>query len=232
VVTRQIYSQPAFRRSGSTWVPIDPRVAATSGTQLAATAAGGVKPIHFGSDSGQLIQLDLDGGPVTLSAAGLTVSAPSLSGNQVLYASVATDTDLQYRTLPAGVKEELILKSPASPTTYMFHLADPSGQLGAVQQQPDGSWRFSVKVDGLWVELAPAFAYKKPTTGLPAIDRSSAHLSVVKVGNGFDITISVDPAWLVGKSFPIVLDPSLNFNSGSNTGVDYYKPSGAVAAIP
>ena len=161
-----------------------------------------------------------------MSAAGLTVSAPSLSGNQVLYASVATDTDLQYRTLPAGIKEELILKSPASPTTYVFHLADPSGQLGAVQQQPDGSWRFSVKVDGLWVELAPAFAYKKPTTGLPAIDRSSAHLSVVKVGNGFDITISVDPAWLVGKSFPIVLDPSLNFNSGSNTGVDYYKPSG------
>lgn len=226
LVTRQIYSQPAFRRSGSTWVPIDTKVAVTSGTQLAATEVGGVKPVHFGSDSGQLVQFDLDGGPITLSASGLTVTAPSLAGNQVLYAGVAPDTDLQYRTLPAGIKEELILKSALSPTAYVFHLADPTGQLGSIQQQPDGSWRFSVKIDGLWLELAPAFAYQKPTTGVPVIDRNSAHLSVVKAGNGFDIRINVDSAWLVGKSFPIVLDPTLNFSAGSNTGVDNYQPSG------
>src|SRR5712692_5829661 len=216
LVTKQIYSQPAFRRSGSNWVPIDTTVVATSGTQLAATEAGGFKPVHFGSDAGQLIQLDFDGGPITLSALALTVSAPQLSSNQILYANVTTDTDLQYRTLPAGIKEELILKSALSPTTYLFHLADPAGQLGTVQQQPDGSWRFSVKIDGLWLELAPAIAYQLPASGLPAIDPTSAHLSVVKAGNGFDIRISVDPVWLTGKSFPIVLDPTLNFSAGSN----------------
>ncbi|HEV2032653.1 MAG TPA: hypothetical protein VGU71_00370 [Candidatus Dormibacteraeota bacterium] len=169
LVTRQIFSLPAFRRSGSMWVPIDTTVTATAGAQLAATASGGTKPIHFGSQAGQLIQLDLDGGPVTFSAPALAVAAPQLSSNQAFYANVAADTDLQYRTLPAGIKEELILRSAKSPTTYLFHLADPAGQLGTVQRQPDGSWRFSAQFDGLWVELAPAFAYQKPTTGLPSL---------------------------------------------------------------
>ncbi|HEV2032654.1 MAG TPA: RHS repeat-associated core domain-containing protein [Candidatus Dormibacteraeota bacterium] len=48
----------------------------------------------------------------------------------------------------------------------------------------------------------------------------------MKAGDGFDITISVDPVWLVGKSFPIVLDPSVQFSAGSNTGVDFYTPLG------
>jgi RHS repeat-associated protein len=99
-------------------------------------------------------------------------------------------------------------------------------KLGNAQRQPDGSWRFDNKVDGLWLELSPAFAYQQPAKGLPVIDPASAHLTVAKAGAGFDITLSVDSAWLVGKTFPIILDPSLNFSCGSNTGVDYYKPSG------
>jgi RHS repeat-associated protein len=227
LVTKQVWSEPAFRHSGSAWLPIDTTLTTTASGSFPINADKTVRPIHFGNQAGQLIQVDLDKGPVTLSAPSLTISAPSISGNQIVYAEVGNGVDLNYRVLPGGIKEQIVLHSATAPTTYTFHLADPAGQLGQVHQLPDGSWVFDVKVDGLSLQLAPAFAYVEPRNGAPPnIDPKSAHLVVAKLAGGFDLTISVDPTWLAGKTFPIVLDPSLNFSPLAKTGVDFYTPNG------
>jgi len=71
----------------------------------------------------------------------------------------------------------------------------------------------------------PAAVAPAPTAGaapaapvLPGAD--SATLRVVRGGDGFDVTVSVRPAWLIGKHFPVVLDPSLVFSSADGTVFD------------
>ena len=224
-VNWQASSQPAFRRNGSSWSAIDTSVTPSTGT-FAAAAEDAIRPIHFGSQAAQLLQIDFDKGPVTVSAATLAISAPGITSNQVTYASVAAGADLRYRVLPGGVKEEIVLHSSVAPTTYVFHVADPNSQLGTIKQQPDGSWQFDLTVDGLNVQLAPAFAYEQPVGGLPQIDPGSGHLTVVPSVGGFDVTESIDAGWLVGKSYPIVLDPTINFSAATGTGVDNYTPKG------
>jgi hypothetical protein len=101
--------------------------------------------------------------------------------------------------------------------------------LGAVHAQPDGSYRFDAEVgEGVVMGLAAPYAYEEATPeenrpGGPAVAAptlpgpASAHMSVVSAGDGFDVITSVDADWLEGKSFPIVLDPTVTFSHAAGT---------------
>jgi RHS repeat-associated protein len=244
-VTKQLYLSPQYRRSGSSWTAVDPAVRATGSASQPYAAAGAVRPIHLGSNASNIVQLDLDKGPVTMSSSELTGSTPQMSGGAVVYANAARDTDLRYAVSADGLQEWIILRSANAPTQFRFHIADPSGQLGGVDQQADGSYRFRTTIDGdVAVTLPPALAYAEPpaSTGggatvlaTPlAADGTSAHLTVTAAGNGYDVTIAVDPAWLAGKKFPIVLDPTVNFSDSNGNilaGADGYY-SNATAHCP
>jgi RHS repeat-associated protein len=220
--TRDLYPGPEFRPNGAGWEPIDPTIKPTSKPGFALAAEGAVRPVRFGTDASRLVQLELDHGPVTLSAPALRVGAPDPSGAGVSYADVAPDTELRYRVGSSGVKEELVLGSSAAPQQFRFHLADPGGQLGAVHAQDDGSYRFDAKVGSdLAVVLPAPVAYEAPANGdrvAPAAGSAptSAHLSVTAAGDGFDLVLAIDAQWAKDKHFPIVLDPTVSFQPASN----------------
>lgn len=221
--TSHVTPDPSFRRNGQGWAPLDKTVQPRADPALPFSAEGTVRPVRFGTSSSRLVELELDGGPVILSADGLTAAVPTPGNNGVLYSGVASNTDLRYSVSPSGVKEEITLKSAQSPTSYTFHIADPKGQLGAAHAAKEGGYQFDTVIDGaVGLGLGAPFAYEPPVGTLPPVhDLGSAHMTVTKEAKGFAVTLSVDPKWLQGKVFPLILDPSWNFNEyGNFYGVD------------
>jgi RHS repeat-associated protein len=217
-VTERIYPEPEFRQTSSGWQPIDASVHADDHGK-AAGAEGMIRPVRFGGSANDLFELDLDGGAVTLSDSGLSPSGTHVRGDGVDYTGVATDTTLSYSVNPHAINETITLASGSAPRSYTFHLSDPHHQLGSLVDNHDGSYSFTGLIDGdVKISLEPAYAYQPPEPGLaPALVRGSAHQSVIASGDGFDITESIDSHWLAGKTFPIVLDPTVSFTDSNGT---------------
>ena len=230
-VTLSLSPSPLFRKTASGLATVDATVQASSDPTLPAAANGALRPIRFGANASQVAQLALDAGPVTLSAPGLKIAAPQVSSDGVAYAGVAAATDLRYRVSASGLKEEIVLASAAAPTSFMFHLADPSGALGAATATPGGGYVFANKVDDATVSLPAPFAYEQKAAaadgGHAPRDLSSAHLTLTKAGDGWDLVVSLAQPWLLaGRSFPIVIDPTLTFSEGNSFDGSYaYSPS-------
>src|SRR5439155_13185403 len=122
-------------------------------------AEKGVRPIRFGRQASDVVELGLAQGPVTLSASDLAITKPTSDGNGVVYHDVAADTDLRYRVSASGLKEELVLRSDKAPHTFAFHLSDPKGQLGAPTSTDGGGYRFPNLLDGdIALTIPPAVA--------------------------------------------------------------------------
>lgn len=217
--TTEEYAGPSFHRTGTDrdgprWVPLS---AAVSGSGTAADplrAADLPRPVTLGRSAAALVSVAAPGGTVSIGSAGLRLGLPRRTGATTTYPDAAADTDLQLVTSTTGVKTNLVLRSTAAPRGFRFHIADPMGVLGSATEQADGSWLFSGSMgDGYRLALAPAVAY---VAGQPATaDRTSATQSLVKAGDGWDVTLAVNPAWLAGKAFPVVLDPSPVFVDGT-----------------
>lgn len=215
--TVDVHLDPTYRKSNGNWAKIDPSVHTTGKAAQPLSAENGLWPVRFGVANTDIVELDLDNGPVTLSNDGLSIAAPSANADGATYAGVATGADLRYRLSSSGLAEELVLSSPSAPTSFTFHLADPHKQLGTVSHTADGGYVFSTLFDGgVRIEIPPAYA-SQPVNGVqpPIADPSSAHLSVAPAGDGFDVTESVDATWLATKSLPVILDPTLNFTDGN-----------------
>ena len=228
-ITTQFFATPAFRRTATGWAPIDPSVKPRAEVTHPFSAEGTVRPVRFGKTSAGVVEIELDGGPLTMAAPGLNIGPPSATANGVIYADAAKDTDLSYTVTASGVKEKLILRSPLAPRSFTFQLADPKHQLGKPSAQPDGSVVFGNEIDRhVRLVLSPAVAYQG--TGAPSDpvtnDPSSAHLSISQVKNGYTVSIAVDERWVATKHYPIVLDPSVTFSSTQMTlGTDYDNTS-------
>lgn len=160
-VTQSVSLRPLFRKTAAGLAAVDPSVKSSRDRSAPAAAEGALRPIRFGAEASQVARLDLDAGPVTLSAPGLRIGAPQVEPNGVVYKSVAADTDLTYRVSAGGLKEEVTLGSASAPTTFVFHLSDPKGALGAASPTPGGGYVFANKVDDATVELPPPFAYEQ-----------------------------------------------------------------------
>ncbi len=215
-VTRTIYPQLSFHTDAQgTWVPIDPAVVAArdEAGPDAATVPDGIRPVAFGRDAKRLVELQLDGGDVTLSAAGLTFDKPVVSEDGVTYVDGKRHAAVTFTSGLDGVKQEVTIGDATAPRTYRFHLADPAGVLGNAVPTEDGGYRFDKPVaDGLYLTIPAPFAYEEATgPDATAGAAPSATLEISRHGAGFDIVESVDPAWLKGKTFPIVLDPTLTY---------------------
>ena len=228
--TQTLSPSPLFRKTASGLMAIDATVKASADPALPAAADAALRPIRFGTTSSEVAQLALDAGPVTLSAPGLNIGAPQINPDGVSYPAVATDTDLRYRVTAGGLKEEVVLASPSAPTSFTFHLADPKAALGAAKALPGGGYSFANKIDDAAVSLPAPFAYEQRSAGAGVIPRdlTSAHLGLTKAGDGWDLVVSVDPTWLAstGRTFPIVIDPTVNFSDANAFDGSYeYSPS-------
>ncbi len=226
-VQATFFDQPAFGKgSDGKRRQSDNGLAETpDSTQDAAVADRAFKPLRFGRSASKLVELGLDEGPVRLGSKDLKLGKPERSvDGALLYRDVARDTDLKLAPAGAGVRTELVLKSASAPTSFTFDLSDPKGQLGDGSYTASGGYRFTSPVDdGVQLELGTPFAYSVDVAHPGYIaggEAGSALLDVQQIKNGFTITKTVNPAWLKGKNFPVVLDPAVTYSAATAPVVD------------
>lgn len=190
----QIFQVPAFTRFGDgRWRQVDNRIergSDPSSEQAAFEVRGGYRPLQFGRTAARLAGIDLDRGQVRLSAQGLAGSVGELTPDGVLYRGVAPDTDLTIRPSGAGFRSVFRLNSAVSPTSFRFHLSDPTGQLGAPAPDADGGVVFANQVDpDVRFGFRRAYAYEldleQPQYAI-GHDLDSAQLTITKAGDGYD----------------------------------------------
>lgn len=225
------YASPVFARRGSSWQRVNATLQSTGSATLPFGAPDALLPTSFGVTAGRVVEIALPGGPVRLTAPGLRIGVPDRDGNVVTYRDVANDTDLQVEVTARGLRTQFVLKSDAAPTSFSLRIDDPEGQLGDVRES-EGGWEFTKTVDrDLVLRASPGFAYEQSAAadGAPVgVEPGSARLDIRKEGTAFVLDKSVDPDWLAGKTFPVVLDPFIYWDGPSRT-VDCHIVSGSRA---
>lgn len=225
-VTTELFTNPTFRETSTGWAPVDVSVTPTGERAFPAEAAEALHPISFGSRADQLVQFDIDGAPVTVAAEGLEVGEPSVEGPVVTYPQASTSTDLRYTVTASGLKADLVLHDADAPREFTFRLSDPERRLGKVTARRDGSWSFDREVaPGVITVLEAPYAYEVNAADGDAVTREmidvdSAEMVVNEVEGGFEVVWRLNAEWLEGRSYPIVLDPTITFQPTSDKAME------------
>jgi RHS repeat-associated protein len=132
-----------------------------------------------------------------------------IRGATETFTDALPNTDLAYTATGDSVKEALTLGSPTAPSSFVYHLTYASGLTPRVNSRGG--------VDFLRGNEVP-FSFAPPVMNDAAGASSHAlTFSLTKTVDGYDLTLSADPDWLHSpqRSFPVVVDPTLNFAGAS-----------------
>ncbi|MGL5817131.1 MAG: RHS repeat-associated core domain-containing protein [Phycicoccus sp.] len=227
------YNHVRFARTAAGWRELSGRLSDGRGA-VAAKAESMAYPVWFGNDPRRnLMQIRLPNAAPTLSLPSAKLVAPRVTKGSTMstitYPGVAADTDLTYAVSGSRVEKALVLRSAKAPTSFTFHLDDQGGRLGRPTRTATGGYLFDRDLgDQLHLELGRASAWEQ---GSAPGQETSASQTVTKVKGGYDITLALDPAWMTGKTYPIVLDPTIQYTWPEGTlataSADAYGPDGS-----
>lgn len=214
-LTTSLFSAPVhYLGSDGAWQPISSKLVPDSTAGYAWRNEANTFAAHFkGTPAEGFVRLDVAGQAFTLSLDAVGSPGGVVDGAEVTYAGAFPGVDLQYEVLPAGVKETVVLRNAAAPTSYRFTLSPPQGLPLEAQYRPDGSWEFITPTsDGPLFVLGAPWAAESGPDGRPVPDaRPHASVEVTPSGGAFSIILKVNQDWLAepGRSFPVFLDPTL-----------------------
>jgi hypothetical protein len=187
------------------------------------------QPIEEGLEEGEGGEVTNGAGPVEVSlpselqqgAARLTVGdrwvaarllgaeteAAEVSEGAALYESPDTQAAFEYTTLPEGLKEQIELEGPASPSSFEYELTASAGltpsltEAGAVVFK-DG--------EGELVATLPAPTVADAGSAVPTPGHVAYQLAPRGEGVWL-LTVAVDPTWLEApdRSWPVEIDPTI-----------------------
>jgi RHS repeat-associated protein len=187
-------------------------------------------PVHFGVTAGALITIDTARGPVVFGLEGATVNPPTLNKGVVTYSAVFPGVDLELSTDGGRIGKHLILADKHAQSKFQFTITDPQHTLGKPAKHAGEAWNFSAEVafaTGIALPAPAAWTQADKGPGLPG----SAHQAVSVTGGGYAIRLSVDPLWAKTASYPLVLDPAVQWTDetwADNDGLAVaFAPTGA-----
>jgi RHS repeat-associated protein len=237
-----------YRDGRGHWRDIDSSLVTSSATGYGWASAANSFHVDFANsaDSG-LVAFDSGAGArFTLALDGAQAAAAAKSGSDgIQFKNVLSAVDLDYRLLPEGLKENLVLNNATAPASYRFTLRVTQGaeRLKALAQ-PDGSVAFSLGEGGASVfsiaapsvseslllpqlttnPLGPQDPILVPGGAIPADGKAT--LGVTRVSaDTFAVTVRIDPTWLSDpkRVFPVVVDPTITGQADIQDG--YYNTS-------
>jgi PKD repeat protein len=136
--------------------------------------------------------------------------AGAVTSNAITYSAVATATDLNYQVVGGGLKETLVLKSAAAPTTFSFNLLLQGAEL---KKAADGTWGIfkpgESEPEAVLGELSVVDS-SGGAKGMPACC-ADATMAVRPIPGGESVTYSLPRTWLAdpARVFPVKIDPTL-----------------------
>ncbi|HET9154932.1 MAG TPA: RHS repeat-associated core domain-containing protein [Solirubrobacterales bacterium] len=130
-----------------------------------------------------------------------------LDEGAAVYESPEAKTSFEYTTLPDGLKEEIELQGPGSPSSFRYELTASEGL--SAQLTAAGSVVFNNEHGDL-VAWLPAPTVADARSVVPNPDQVSYQLAP-REGGTWTLTVSVNPGWLEApdRSFPVRVDPTI-----------------------
>lgn len=128
----------------------------------------------------------------------------------IVYSGVRTNTDLEYILQGNDIKENIIVKAPATSYVYRFELA-LVGLTAQMNEDGSISLRDATTGDAKYSIPAP---YMVDANG----ERSNevAYTLTALSTGGYRLTVTANAAWINAESraFPVKIDPSINYDTG------------------
>jgi RHS repeat-associated protein len=209
--TRKVFENPVnFKTADGTWAPIDNSLMRAGG-RLRAKASG--LGLSFAGSSGDdplaVVQVD-SGHALSYSLAGAAAVSGAVDGDTATYPSVMPGTDLRLTARATGVKESLVLHSPAAGNSWLF----PLRLSGLVPSIDDGGSVLLQAADGRTVATIPAGHMEDAKFN----SRSGAFTSSTAVRYELTTTadgqpalrVTADRGWLddPARVYPVTVDPT------------------------
>ncbi len=207
--TLDLFAHPAFKRNSDGWSPIDATITAGSG-YYPFEALELANPVHFGLTADALVTIDTVSGPVMFGLEGATVNTPTLTDGVITYPGVFPGVDLEFRTDGGRIGKHVVLADEHAASAFRFIITDPGHTLGDPTEGAGESWTFSSAVayaTGIELPAPAAWAQADGRSGAPG----SAHQQVSVTDDGYAIDLSVDASWAATASYPLVLDPAIEW---------------------
>jgi RHS repeat-associated protein len=199
-----------YFRPDHRWAPIDNTLTRAGNGRWTKRADSQDAQLAPNAADAALGSLAVDAGQrVSFGVAGAAPAVPQVSGDTATYQLVRPDSDVQLQTVESGIKETLVLRSPAAPTSWVFPLAVAgltpslavSGDVVFTDQQ--GAVRVRIP-HGSMVDSAV-----DPRSNEGAWS-SGVTYHLITVNGGPALQVDLDAQWLhdPARKFPVVVDPT------------------------
>ncbi|MEY9867603.1 RHS repeat-associated protein [Peribacillus sp. B2I2] len=138
----------------------------------------------------------------------------STKDGKVIYKDVYQDTDIHYTMLPNGIKEDILLHSKESATSFKYSV---HGTLTA--RKVDRYIEFLNKDNKVVWEMLPPFM-----EDAEGVYSEKIEYSVIQEGNKQYIQVEIDEAFVKdpARVFPIIVDPTVNIGGTASNTKDTY----------
>ncbi|GAA0456326.1 ricin-type beta-trefoil lectin domain protein [Actinoplanes campanulatus] len=140
--------------------------------------------------------------------AGASPVPAVVDGDTATYPEILPGTDLELRSLNDGLKENIILKSPAAGNEWVFPL-----KLEGLtpKQQADGSIDLVTAAGTVAMRIPRGYMQDSkvdPQSGAPA-ESADVHYELITVDGGPALKVTADAAWLndPARQYPVRIDP-------------------------
>ncbi|WP_029553362.1 DNRLRE domain-containing protein, partial [Streptomyces somaliensis] len=210
--TTEVSTSPVnYRREDGSWHPVDNRLVEREGGW--ANAAGPVAlRLADRADAGELASLTLPSGEsFGYGLSGAAPAAGTADGTRVAYGQVLPDTDLWLDAQAGGVKETLVLKSPAAPNSFVFPL-----RLKGLTARIDGGSILLADAQGRTRAVVPAGFMEDAAQ---AVSHAVTYELVRQPDGGQALKVTADRDWLAdpARAYPVRVDPSVDATSASTS---------------
>ncbi|HEY0700344.1 MAG TPA: hypothetical protein VGD43_21380, partial [Micromonospora sp.] len=221
--TLRMYSAPKHvRDAAGRMVPFDLNVE-RGGDNRFRPRAGREVSFAAGSTDPQLATMRFgEGLEASFSVVGVTDVAAVADGGNVRFDGVRTDADLVLGPTNRGLKELIVLRSPAAPTVWDF----PLRLRGLTAKLVEGAGRVDLvdatgKVRG---QIPPGFMTDSvidQRTGQGTRSNGVTY-SLVEQNGGWVLRVSLDRSWLLSadRRYPVTVDPTMRTPTFDDTFVN------------
>ncbi|MEV0730194.1 LamG-like jellyroll fold domain-containing protein [Polymorphospora sp. NPDC050346] len=229
-ITRRTYTDPVnYRTADGSWQPIDPTLVErpdgrlhvkANSVGIAMAGESSARSRGAAADT-ELAALTLPTGEVLAwSLQGAQVGTPETDGGTATYRDVLPDTDLELTAIASGVKETLVLKSPAAGSSWVFPLRlegltprlDEHGSVelvnakGSVVAWIPSGWMEDSRID--------------PRSGSAA--QGAVRYELTTVDGRPALRVVADAAWLnhPDRVYPVRVDPTAHTDTTGDVYID------------
>src|SRR5712692_817987 len=187
-----------FKDASGAWQNLDPSLVQAGQGHLAETANSiGVQVATSPSDP-TLGSVQLDPAHmVAFSLAGASGPAGSVARRQMNFAAVLPSTTMELAAIPEGLKETLVLSSPAAPDTFVFPLSLTG--LSASVDATSGTVDYKDSSGKVWAITPPGVVTDTPAdpTKSAGMSSNAVSYSVIALPTGRQaLQVKLDRGWL------------------------------------